>query len=69
MTALLVTGHHLEWLALLPEGRRPPADTIRSAGRYLVESLSSRSAEEIRKIICHASHGVRAYRLAGIRVR
>lgn len=69
LTDLLITGHHLEWLALRPEGRRPPAHMIRSAGGYLVELLSSWSAEDIRKVICHASHGVRAYRLAGIRVQ
>ncbi len=69
MTELLVTGHHLEWLSFRPEGRRPPADAIGSAGRFIVESLSSRTAEEVRKTICPASHGVRAYRLAGIRVR
>ena len=68
-TELLVTGHHLEWLAFRPEDRRPPADVIGAAGRFVVDSLSPRTAEEIRKAICPASHGVRAYRLAGIRVR
>lgn len=68
-TELLVTGHHLEWLSLRPDDGRPLPEVIGSAGRFIVESLSSRTDEEIRKMICPASHGVRAYRLAGIRVR
>ena len=36
---LLVTGHHLEWLALAPDEVQPPRETIVRAGQWLARTL------------------------------
>jgi len=37
VATMVVTGHHLEWMAFAPDDRRPPPEKIRAAARYLVD--------------------------------
>ena len=44
---LLVTGHHLEWLALAPEEVQPPRETIVRAGQWLARTLVEMDQKEL----------------------
>jgi hypothetical protein len=44
---VIATGHHLEWLALAPCELHPPDAQIRKAVRWVVETTTRQTAEEI----------------------
>lgn len=47
-TELLATGHHLEWLALLPQDIAVPTDMVRRAGEFLVSEIQNAENENMR---------------------
>jgi hypothetical protein len=53
---VLVTGHHIEWLLLLPRDLRPDEDCLRRGSSWLGDQLQSAPAETIRKNYCPYSH-------------
>ncbi len=57
---LLITGHQLEWLALLPSWLRPNAQVLSSATRFATALPASMSVEDNNRWICPCSHGIRA---------
>jgi len=59
---LLVTGHLLEWLELLPEEIQPPHDVYMQAARWLCNSLASTSVASLRNFcpVVHAQLAARA---------
>jgi hypothetical protein len=44
---LLVTGHHLEWLALAPEEVQPPRETVIRAAQWLARTLVEMDETEL----------------------
>jgi hypothetical protein len=65
---LLISGHHLEWLALVPSGLRPPDRVLRMAGEFILQTLFEVRSDELVKQICPCSHGLRAFGIAGIQI-
>ncbi len=65
---LVATGHHLEWLVLLPRDLAPPLTVFRNATSWLYKFLQERSrdADWLRKWYCPVSHGVRVLRVLAI---
>jgi hypothetical protein len=61
-------GHHLEWLALVPSGLRPPDRVLRMAGEFILQTLFEVRSDELVKQICPCSHGLRAFGIAGIQI-
>lgn len=57
---LLVTGHHLEWLALAPEEVQPPRENIVRAGQWLTKSLLEMDAKNLVESYGPYSHAARA---------
>ena len=57
---LLVTGHHLEWLALAPEEVQPPRETIVRAGQWLAKTLVEMDQKELTAAYGPYSHAARA---------
>ncbi|HUE72609.1 MAG TPA: hypothetical protein VMP01_17115 [Pirellulaceae bacterium] len=57
---LLVTGHHLEWLALAPEEAQPPRETIVRAGQWLTRTLLEMDSMQLHKAYGPYSHAARA---------
>ncbi len=57
---LLVTGHHLEWLALAPEEIQPPRESIVRAGQWLTRSLLELDARQLHDAYGPYSHAARA---------
>jgi hypothetical protein len=57
---LLVTGHHLEWLALAPEGVQPPRETIVRAAQWLVRTLLEMDARDLNEAYGPYTHAARA---------
>jgi hypothetical protein len=57
---LLVTGHHLEWLALAPEGVQPPRETIVRAAQWLVRTLLEMDARDLAEAYGPYTHAARA---------
>ena len=57
---LLVTGHHLEWLALAPAEVQPPRETIVRAGQWLTRTLLELDAGQLHKAYGPYSHAARA---------
>lgn len=54
--ALVVTGHHLEWLLLLPPESAPDDDVFLRGGRWLYEQLRAASPADIEAHYCPYSH-------------
>ena len=65
---LLITGHHLEWLALVPRELRPSDRVLLMAGEFILRKVSALHTDEIVKQICPCSHGLRAFGIAGIQI-
>jgi hypothetical protein len=65
---LLITGHHLEWLALVSKELRPSDRVLLMAGEYILRKVSEMESDEIVKQICPCSHGLRAFGIAGLRI-
>jgi hypothetical protein len=57
---LLVTGHHLEWLALAPEEVQPPRETIVRAGQWLTRTLLEIDEKTLLAAYGPYSHAARA---------
>lgn len=57
---LLVTGHHLEWLALAPEQVQPPRENIVRAGQWITRTLLEIDQKELRETYGPYSHAARA---------
>jgi hypothetical protein len=57
---LLVTGHHLEWLALAPDEVQPPRETIVRAGQWLARTLIEMDQKDLTATYGPYSHAARA---------
>jgi hypothetical protein len=57
---LLVTGHHLEWLALAPEEVQPPRETVIRAAQWLARSLIEMDSKELLEAYGPYTHAARA---------
>jgi hypothetical protein len=57
---LLVTGHHLEWLALAPEEVQPPRETIVRAGQWLARTLVEMDEKQLLEAYGPYTHAARA---------
>lgn len=57
---LLVTGHHLEWLALAPDEVQPPRESIVRAGQWLARTLVEMDQKELLEAYGPYSHAARA---------
>jgi hypothetical protein len=60
---ILVTGHHLEWLALAPEEVQPPRETVVRAGQWLTRTLLEMDQHGIEKAYGPYTHAARALAL------
>jgi hypothetical protein len=60
---LLVTGHHLEWLALAPEEVQPPRETVVRAGQWLTRTLLEMDEADLLKAYGPYTHAARALAL------
>ena len=43
---IIPTGHHLEWLMLLPDGMRPPDSVFRRSAAWLLTALIAEWKED-----------------------
>jgi hypothetical protein len=57
---LLVTGHHLEWLALAPDEVQPPRETVVRAGQWLAHTLIEMDQKELLDAYGPYTHAARA---------
>jgi hypothetical protein len=59
---ILATGHHLEWLVLLPSHLQPPHQVFARGARWLSEALmeESRDGEWVVQNYCPATHAARS---------
>lgn len=57
---ILVTGHHLEWLALAPENVQPPRETIVRAAQWLVRAMEEEDPERVLQYYGPYTHAARA---------
>ena len=57
---LLVTGHHLEWLALAPEEVQPPRETVIRAAQWLARTLVEMDEQELHSAYGPYTHAARA---------
>lgn len=60
---ILVTGHHLEWLALAPQEVQPPRETVVRAGQWLARTLLELDERAIRQAYGPYTHAARALAL------
>ncbi len=60
---VLATGHHLEWLMLLPPEMRPTDECFFRGSRWLQGAVLSESREVIANNYCPYTHAVNAVRL------
>jgi hypothetical protein len=65
-TRLIATGHHIEWMLLMPEGVRPPRPVLERATRWLLDSLSQGVDKKPPKgrDYCAATHAARSIKYA-----
>ena len=57
---LLVTGHHLEWLALAPDEVQPPREHVVRAGQWLARTLVELDEKELLNAYGPYTHAARA---------
>jgi hypothetical protein len=62
---VLVTGHHLEWLMLLPPELLPPRDCFLRAARWLQVQLLAVDPQTLDEHYCPYSHAARVLLLSG----
>jgi len=55
-----VTGHHLEWLAIMPPEQRVGDHHLRLALEYVIRTLKRCNRNTFMTNVCHYSHGLRA---------
>ncbi len=60
---ILVTGHHLEWLALAPEEVQPPRENIVRAGQWLTRTLLEMDETALLEAYGPYTHAARALAL------
>jgi hypothetical protein len=60
---ILVTGHHLEWLALAPEEIQPPRENIVRAGQWLTRTLLEMDEAALLEAYGPYTHAARALAL------
>jgi hypothetical protein len=60
---LLVTGHHLEWLALAPDEVQPPRETVIRAAQWLARTLVEMDEKELVEAYGPYTHAARALSL------
>ncbi|MDX1946321.1 MAG: hypothetical protein SFU86_13050 [Pirellulaceae bacterium] len=60
---ILVTGHHLEWLALAPDEVQPPRETIVRASQWLTRALLEMDQKDLQAAYGPYSHAARALAL------
>lgn len=58
-----MTGHHLEWLLMLPPEFQPEAALFERATEFCAEALEVADADELRIHVCPYSHAARMLRL------
>jgi hypothetical protein len=57
---LLVTGHHLEWLALAPDEVQPPRETVIRAAQWLARTLVEMDQKDLIEAYGPYTHAARA---------
>src|SRR5262245_17204564 len=57
---LLVTGHHLEWLALAPEEVQPPRENVIRAAQWLARTLIEMDEKDLLEAYGPYTHAARA---------
>ena len=57
---ILVTGHHLEWLALAPPEVQPPREHVVRAGQWLARTMTEADAATLARRYGPFSHAARA---------
>lgn len=55
-----VTGHHLDWMALVPHNLRVPDEAIENACHFVINQTNVTSEREVSEQPCHFFHGIRA---------
>jgi hypothetical protein len=60
---ILVTGHHLEWLALAPEEVQPPRENVIRAGQWLARTLLEMDETALLEAYGPYTHAARALAL------
>lgn len=60
---ILVTGHHLEWLALAPEEVQPPRENVVRAGQWLTRTLLEMDEADLIEAYGPYTHAARALAL------
>ncbi len=60
---VIATGHHLEWLAIVPEEFHVPREQIRRAARWIIDDTVEKSGEEILERYTFYSHVANALSL------
>jgi len=60
---VLTTGHHVEWLMLLPPDLQPPRECFQVALRWLQVRLEVDDLDTIRQNYCPYSHAGRVLRV------
>lgn len=60
---ILVTGHHLEWLALAPEEVQPPRENVVRAGQWLTRTLLEMDEAALLEAYGPYTHAARALAL------
>ncbi len=58
-----VTGHHVDWLLLLPSDLIPHATVFENAGQFLLKAILSAEDEDLLKHYCPYSHAAHSLRL------
>lgn len=62
---VVLTGHHLEWIALLPEDWQPSLEWWHSCYRFLERELNEATAADFSTHFCPLSHALRVLQCAG----
>lgn len=57
---VLVTGHHLEWLALAPQEAQPPRENVVRAAQWLIRVILEADEAELNKNYALLTHSARA---------
>lgn len=60
---VLVTGHHVEWMLLLPDDLRPPDACFERAGKWLHSQVLACEEKSIDEAYCPYSHAANVVRL------
>jgi hypothetical protein len=63
--SLLVTGHHLEWLILIPSNLEFDDISLRAAVRFVLRILEHQSTDSILDAYCPHSHAARVLSMIG----